>query len=247
MSLARKPEVISLDPQLLGDIVENIRMLGRATGAEDKAENIAADMEARIEAVAQRAADADSKPSVLHVEWADPLMCGGHWVPEMVDLAGGSNSFGDKDTGTFKIEWDEVLERQPDIIVMMPCGFDVKRRPRGRAHPRPARGVEGPARRPQRPGVRGGRQRLYQPFRPALGQGPGNHGRDDSPGAVQRQHPGAGGAAAVQRLIGDGISELVSHRAGELFPRRIFPDSCGLCQTDSPLLPVSRNLLRSPP
>ena len=127
MSLAKKPEVISLDPQLLGDIVENIRMLGRATGTEGKAEKIACDMEARIEAVAARAADADTKPSVLHVEWADPLMCGGHWVPEMVDLAGGSNTFGDKDTGTFKLEWEEVVERQPDVIVMMPCGFDVKR------------------------------------------------------------------------------------------------------------------------
>ena len=127
LSLAKKPEVISLDPQLLGDIIENIRMLGRATGTEEKADRIASDMEARIEAVAARAADADSKPSVLHVEWADPLMCGGHWVPEMVDIAGGSNTFGDKDTGTFKLEWDDVVERQPDVIVMMPCGFDVKR------------------------------------------------------------------------------------------------------------------------
>jgi len=127
MSLNKQPEVISLDPQLLGDIIENVRMLGRATGAEERADEIAEDMEARIEAVTVRAADADTKPSVLHVEWADPLMCGGHWVPEMVDLAGGSNTFGDKDTGTFKLEWEEVVERQPDIIVMMPCGFDVKR------------------------------------------------------------------------------------------------------------------------
>ena len=127
MSLARQPEVISLDPQLLHDVIENIRMVGRATGAEEKADEIAEGMEARIEAVKVKAADADTRPSVLHVEWADPLMCGGHWVPEMVDLAGGSNTFGDKDTGTFKLEWDDVVERQPDVIVMMPCGFDVKR------------------------------------------------------------------------------------------------------------------------
>jgi iron complex transport system substrate-binding protein len=125
--LDKQPEVISLDPQLLGDVIENIRMVGRATGAEERADEIAEGMESRIEAVKARAADADTKPSVLHVEWADPLMCGGHWVPEMVDLAGGSNTFGDKDTGTFKLEWEEVVERQPDIIVMMPCGFDVKR------------------------------------------------------------------------------------------------------------------------
>ena len=127
MSLAKQPEVISLDPQLLHDVINNIRMVGRATGAEERADVIAEGMEARIQAVKARAADADTSPSVLHVEWADPLMCGGHWVPEMVDIAGGTNTFGDKDTGTFKLEWDEVVERQPDVIVMMPCGFDVKR------------------------------------------------------------------------------------------------------------------------
>ena len=127
MSLAKQPEVISLDPQLLGDVIRNIRTVGQATGAEEKADEIAEGMEARIEAVKAKAADADTKPSVLHVEWADPLMCGGHWVPEMVELAGGSNTFGDKDTGTFKLEWEDVVERQPEVIVMMPCGFDVKR------------------------------------------------------------------------------------------------------------------------
>ena len=127
MSLPRQPEVLSLDPQLLGDVINNIRTVGRATGAEEKADELAEGMEARVEAVKAKAADADTKPSVLHVEWADPLMCGGHWVPEMVDLAGGSNTFGDKDTGTFKLEWDDVVERQPEVIVMMPCGFDVKR------------------------------------------------------------------------------------------------------------------------
>ena len=198
MSLNKQPEVISLDPQLLGDIIENVRMLGRATGAEERADEIAEDMEARIEAVAARAADADTKPSVLHVEWADPLMCGGHWVPEMVDLAGGSNTFGDKDTGTFKLEWEEVVERQPDIIVMMPCGFDVKR------------GLEDVPILAERegwkdlPAVRNDRVYVVDASAytsrsgAATGDWPGDHGGDDPPGAVQRQNPGTGGAAAVR-------------------------------------------------
>lgn len=127
MALPKQPEVLSLDPQLLPDIIRNIRQVGAKTGAAAAAESIAQDMEARIAAVAARAADADTHPSVLHVEWADPLMCAGHWVPEMVELAGGVNTFGDKDTGTFQLEWDEVVARQPEIIIMMPCGFDVPR------------------------------------------------------------------------------------------------------------------------
>lgn len=125
--LAKEPEILSLDPLHIGDVVEDLNRLGRATGTEAKAAEITAGLTARIEAVAERAQDADSHPSVLHVEWADPVMCAGHWIPEMVELAGGANSFGDKDTGTLKLDWDEVVASQPEIIIMMPCGFDVKR------------------------------------------------------------------------------------------------------------------------
>ena len=107
--------------------MNDIRKVGKATGADGVAEDIASSIESRIEAVVERATIADTHPSVLHVEWADPLMCGGHWVPEMVDMAGGANAFGDKETGTLKLEWNEVLERRPEVIIMMPCGFDVKR------------------------------------------------------------------------------------------------------------------------
>ena len=119
--------MLSLDPQYLGDVLEDIRRVGKATGTEDKAESIASRMQARIDAVVERAAQASSQPRVLNVEWADPVMCGGHWVPEMVELAGGINCFGDKETGSFRIEWPDVLESQPEVIIMMPCGFDVKR------------------------------------------------------------------------------------------------------------------------
>ncbi len=121
------PEILSLDPLHIGDVVEDLNRIGRATGTEAKAAEITAGLTARIEAVAERAKDADSHPSVLHVEWADPVMCAGHWIPEMVELAGGANSFGDKDTGTLKLDWDEVVASQPEIIIMMQGGFDVKR------------------------------------------------------------------------------------------------------------------------
>ena len=116
-----------MDPQYLSDILEDIRRVGRATGAEDRAESIASRMQKRIDAVVERASLASSRPRVLHVEWADPLMCGGHWVPEMVELAGAENCFGDKESGSFRLEWEEVVDRQPEVIILMPCGFEVKR------------------------------------------------------------------------------------------------------------------------
>ena len=125
--LTKEPQVISLDPQYLGDVLDDIRRVGKATGAEAKAESITSRMQARIDAVVETASLASSQPRVLNVEWADPVMCGGHWVPEMVELAGGINCFGDKESGSFRLEWPDVVDSQPEVIIMMPCGFDVKR------------------------------------------------------------------------------------------------------------------------
>ena len=125
--MAKTPEVVSLDPQYLGDVLEDVRRVGRATGAEDAAARVTARMQERIDAVTERAALADSRPRALHLEWTDPLMCGGHWVPEMVELAGGVNCFGDKETGSFPLEWEAVVASRPEVIVLMPCGFEVPR------------------------------------------------------------------------------------------------------------------------
>ena len=111
---------MSLDPQYLGDVLNDITRVGQATGTEDAAESITSKMQERIDAVAQRALNASKKPRVLHLEWVDPIMCGGHWVPEMVELAGGENCFGDKETGSFRMEWPAIVESQPEVIVFMP-------------------------------------------------------------------------------------------------------------------------------
>jgi len=127
VSLPKQPQILSLDPQYIGDVLEDIRRVGRATGTEEAAESLTARLQARIDAVAAQASRADTRPRVLHLEWVDPLMCGGHWVPEMVELAGGVNCFGDKEKGSFRLEWAEVVDSQPEVIILMPCGFDVKR------------------------------------------------------------------------------------------------------------------------
>lgn len=119
--------MISLDPQYVGDVLEDIRRVGQATGAEAEAERITLEMQQRIDNIAAKTADIAHRPRVLHLEWVDPLMCGGHWVQEMVEMAGGENCFGDKETGSFRLEWDEVVASQPEVIIFMPCGFDVKR------------------------------------------------------------------------------------------------------------------------
>ena len=111
----------------MGDVLEDIRRVGQATGAEEAAEKITADMQKRIDHVAAKTAEVSRRPKVLHLEWVDPLMCGGHWVPEMVEMAGGQNCFGDKETGSFQLEWDGIVDSQPEVIILMPCGFDVKR------------------------------------------------------------------------------------------------------------------------
>ena len=125
--LPKAPQVVSLDPACIGDVLDDVRRVAQATGTDAAAAPLVAAWQARIDAVTERAAQASRQPRVLHLEWSDPPMCGGHWVPEMVDLAGGVNCFGNRDSGSFPLEWADVVASQPDIIVLMPCGFNVER------------------------------------------------------------------------------------------------------------------------
>ena len=127
MTLNKNPQVISLDPESLGDVLDDIRRVGRATGKDEAAESLTGQLQVRIDAVTERAAQAEYRPKVLQLEWADPLLCGGHWVVEMVERAGGESCFGSKETGSSRLDWDQVIASQPEIIMLMPCGFDLKR------------------------------------------------------------------------------------------------------------------------
>ncbi len=126
-TLRQEPQVLSLNPTLLEDVLEDIRRVGRATGREVAAEALTGALQARVDAVVSRASQAAYHPRVLQLEWTDPLLCGGHWVVEMVELAGGISSFGSKDQGSQRLDWDEVVGSQPEVILLMPCGFDLDR------------------------------------------------------------------------------------------------------------------------
>jgi iron complex transport system substrate-binding protein len=124
--LATRPEVISLDPERLSDVLIDLTRLGRATGIEDEAEELLASLEDRLAAV-RSAVDGDGRPRVLALEWLDPPFVGGHWVPEMIEIAGGSDVIGEAGAKSRTAGWDELSAAAPEVVVSMPCGWDAAR------------------------------------------------------------------------------------------------------------------------
>ena len=127
--LPHQPQVLSLDPHSLTDVVSDVQAVGAATGAKDTATHLAESFKQRMDRVANLASTADTRPRVVCLEWLDPLMVGGHWVPEMVELAGGVDCFGKPGQPSFRVEWGQILEARPDVVIAMPCGFDGAPRP----------------------------------------------------------------------------------------------------------------------
>jgi iron complex transport system substrate-binding protein len=121
------PQVLSLTPRSLADVWDDIRRLGEVTGRRAEAEAVAVSLERRVADIAERAARARSRPRVLSLEWLDPYYVGGHWVPEMVSIAGGEDVLGRSRQPSFRVRPEQILESPPDVIVIMPCGYDVDR------------------------------------------------------------------------------------------------------------------------
>ena len=117
--------MLSLDPKSLGDVLENIRQVGAATGTAEQAEQMAQRLQRRIDAVEGRASLASHRPRVACLEWLDPIFFAGHWVPEMVGLAGGVDCLATPEEPSRRVEWDDVLKQEPEVVVVLPCGFDV--------------------------------------------------------------------------------------------------------------------------
>jgi iron complex transport system substrate-binding protein len=124
--LNNKPEVIVLDPHDLDDILSSIADVARKVGREKRGDEIITQLKRRIDNTSSTASGAGSKPKVLCIEWLDPLFTSGHWVPQMVEIAGGVNGISKRGERSRRMEWREAIEFDPDVIVLMPCGFDIE-------------------------------------------------------------------------------------------------------------------------
>lgn len=122
--LPRCPDLLSLDPKTLGDVLADIRRVGEITGRSGEAEALLRELERRLDAVRSRV-QGKARPRVATLEWLDPPFAGGHWVPEMVEIAGGTDVFAKPGGHSARLTWEQVREADPDVLVVMPCGFDA--------------------------------------------------------------------------------------------------------------------------
>ena len=124
--LPSRPKVISLDPTTLGEVLADIPRLADAAGVPDEGEELVEEAGFRIDAV-RDAVDGVERPRVAALEWLDPVFIGGHWVPQMIELAGGADLLGLPGEKSRTAEWAEVEASQPQVVVSMPCGYDTER------------------------------------------------------------------------------------------------------------------------
>ena len=120
--LPTQPAVISLDPSTFGEVLADVPRLAEAVGEPEAGEQLAAEAGDRIAAV-EEAVDGLPRPRVAALEWLDPVFVGGHWVPQMIELAGGEDALGHPGEKSRTAEWEEVEAARPDVVVSMPCGL----------------------------------------------------------------------------------------------------------------------------
>ena len=116
-------EVLTIDPHTLDEVLESIQTLGRVTGHASTAADLVAEQRRRIAAVRARVAGR-ARPRVMFLEWTDPPFAPGHWIPEMVEIAGGEPLLARSGEKSRRVTWDAIHEARPEVVVVAPCGFD---------------------------------------------------------------------------------------------------------------------------
>ena len=123
--LEKKPEVYTMDPHDVSEILTSIKDISKIIGKEKEGNGLIDSLSKRLEFV--KGKTFEKKQKVVAIEWVDPFFTSGHWIPEMIEVAGGENLISSEKMPSRKMKLEEIKEANPDIIVVMPCGFDVKR------------------------------------------------------------------------------------------------------------------------
>jgi iron complex transport system substrate-binding protein len=121
-----QPVVISLDPHTVGEVLGDARTIAQATDSKDAAVDLVREASARIDRVRLLTRAAPRRPRVVALEWLDPPFTAGHWMPQLIEFAGGEDALGFAGENSVQTTWEEVVAVQPDVVIVMPCGYDAE-------------------------------------------------------------------------------------------------------------------------
>jgi iron complex transport system substrate-binding protein len=125
--VSSKPQIVPLHPNSLADVWDDIRRVAGALGITGRGEAVVDELKGRMCAISRRALSDRARPTVACIEWLEPLMAAGNWVPELVEMAGGVNLFGEPGKHSPWMSWEQLVAADPEVIVIMPCGWDPAR------------------------------------------------------------------------------------------------------------------------
>ena len=126
-TLPGPPQVVNLEPTSLSDIFDDIRRVAEICGVSERAQKLIASLSARVEILRSKAKKAVHRPCCFLMEWVDPPFCSGHWAPELMEIAGGHDPLGRKHRPSAEIDWLQVINAHPEIIVLALCGYNIHR------------------------------------------------------------------------------------------------------------------------
>lgn len=126
-SMPQHPTILTLNPGSIHDVIDDVVRIGDAAGRSAEGHRLAAQLRDRLEAIRTRVQDISHRPRVVCIEWLSPLYVAGHWVPEMVQLAGGHDVLAQPGSPSRVVTWDDIMAAAPDVLIVMPCGFSVER------------------------------------------------------------------------------------------------------------------------
>jgi iron complex transport system substrate-binding protein len=125
--LDKQAHIVSLQPNNFQDIFTDIKTVATALNVESAGNTLIEDLEERVDIIRHKLKYVESRPTVACIEWLEPLMVSGNWIPELVSIAGGSSVLAEAGKHSPFVQWDEIQEKNPDVIVVMPCGFSIER------------------------------------------------------------------------------------------------------------------------